>query len=210
MEFAQDTVTVVGDLKVWITGHLLGSVVALLARRNLAKTGAFLKSFLINPPFFSVPIEILFYPPFFSAAIERIKDKKLKHGIHIASSLITEGCSMAVKGYNENSPSEDPLLSLSTWVPYLFLNPADDICSEYVQYFEHRKKMKEIGAGSIEKVTTQNSIGGLFIHVIGQEAELLQLLPSVNLTINQSPSSDFKHALGIHKCWRTKLQIIQN
>nr|DAD44556.1 TPA_asm: hypothetical protein HUJ06_002786 [Nelumbo nucifera] len=107
MEVVQDT----------ITGHLLGSVVAMLAGKNMAKIGTFLKSFLINPPFFYVPIQILFTLPFFS--------------------LITAGRSMTVKGYNQNSPSEDPFLTLSTWVAYLFLNPADDICSEYVQYFEH-------------------------------------------------------------------------
>ncbi|XP_010266528.1 PREDICTED: GDSL esterase/lipase At4g10955-like [Nelumbo nucifera] len=194
MEAVQDTVTAAGDLNVWIAGHSLGSAVAMLAGKNMAKMGTFLESFLFNPPFFSAPIE-------------RIKDEKVKHGVRIASSLITAGLAVAVKGYNQNSPSEDPFLALSAWVPCLFVNPADDICSEYAGYFEHRKKMEEIGAGGIEKLATQNSIGGLFMHVIGKEAEPLHLLPSANLTINRSPSPDFKRAHGIHQWWRPNLQL---
>ncbi|KAK4485356.1 hypothetical protein RD792_007995 [Penstemon davidsonii] len=38
----------------------------------------------------------------------------------------------------------DPFIVLSSWIPYLFINPNDPICSEYVGYFEH---MEKIGDG---------------------------------------------------------------
>ncbi|KAI3865456.1 hypothetical protein MKW98_025326 [Papaver atlanticum] len=99
-----------GDINIWLTGHSLGSSMALLAGKNMAKTGIYLEAFLFNPPFFSAPIE-------------RIKDKKLKHGIRIAGSLITAGLTIAMKRHQHQPRSENPFFALSPWVPYLFVNP---------------------------------------------------------------------------------------
>ncbi|KAJ0786567.1 putative fungal lipase-like domain, alpha/Beta hydrolase [Helianthus annuus] len=126
---------------IWLTGHSLGSAMALLAGKRMAKTGIFLDSYLFNPPFFSAPLE-------------NIKDANIKHGIRIASSFLTAGLAVAAKIKNANqqrsNTPEDLFLALAGWVPCLFVNPMDHICSEYIGYFEHRKKMEEIGAGGIE------------------------------------------------------------
>ncbi|KAF8379709.1 hypothetical protein HHK36_029154 [Tetracentron sinense] len=194
MQAVRNVVAAVEDSNIWLAGHSLGSAMAMLAGKNMAKTGIFLKVFLFNPPFFSAPIE-------------RIKDKKLKHGIRIASSFITAGITVAVKGHQQRTRSEDPFVVLSAWVPCLFVNPADHICSEYIGYFEHRKKMEEIGAGGIGRLATQNSIGGLFLSAIGKESEPLHLIPSANLTVNLSPSPDFKRAHGIHQWWNPDMHL---
>lgn len=196
IQAVRNVVASAGDLNIWLTGHSLGSAMAMLAGKTMAKTGIFLEAFLFNPPFFSAPIE-------------RIKDKKLKQGIRIASSLITAGLSVAVKrNQHHRNQGDDSFAALSTWVPCLFVNPADHICSEYIGYFEHRKKMEEIGAGGIERLATQNSIGGLFMSAIAKESsEPLHLIPSANLTVNLTPSPDFKRAHGIHQWWKPDLHL---
>ncbi|CAK9163078.1 unnamed protein product [Ilex paraguariensis] len=195
MQAVQNMVAAVGNSNIWLAGHSLGSAMAMLAGKNMAKRGIFLEAFLFNPPFFSAPIE-------------RIKDKKLKHGVRIASSLITAGFAVALKGKHQKNQPDNTFVALSAWVPYLFVNPSDHICSEYIGYFEHRKKMEEIGAGGIERLATQHSIGGLFMTAIGKESEeALHLIPSANLTVNLTRSSDFKEAHGIHQWWRNDLHL---
>ncbi|KAL5552295.1 hypothetical protein UlMin_002471 [Ulmus minor] len=193
MQAVRNMVAAVGDSNVWIAGHSLGSAMAMLAGKTMAKTGIFINSFLFNPPYFSAPIE-------------RIKAKKIKHGIRIASSVITAGLTIAMKGSHQNQ-SEDPFAALSAWCPFLFVNQADHLCSEYIGYFEHRKKMEEIGAGGIERLATQNSIGGLLMKAMGKDTEALHLIPSANLTINSTPCQEFKEAHGIHQWWKDNLQL---
>ncbi|PWA47077.1 alpha/beta-Hydrolases superfamily protein [Artemisia annua] len=179
---------------IWVTGHSLGSAMALLAGKRMAKEKIFLDSYLFNPPFLSAPLE-------------NIENPNIKHGIRIASSFLTAGLAVAAKIKNanqqRNTTPEDSFLALAGWSPCLYVNPMDHICSEYIGYFEHRKKMDEIGAGGIERLATQHSISGVFLNAIGKEShEALHLLPSANLTINLSPAIDFKDAHGIHQWWR--------
>ncbi|KAI3974865.1 hypothetical protein MKX01_004976 [Papaver californicum] len=192
MQAVKNMVSVSGASNVWLTGHSLGSSIAMLAGKHMAKTGIFLESYLFNPPFISAPIE-------------RIKDKKVRHGIRIASSLITAGLTFAMK---VNQQSEDPFNVLSTWIPNLFVNPADYLCCEYIGYFEHRENMESFGAGGIERLATQNSFTGLLMNAMGWEyQEELQLIPSAYLTINRSPSQTFRRAHGIHQWFRGDLNL---
>ena len=189
MQAVRNMVAANQDKNIWLSGHSLGSSIAMLAGKNMAKTGIFLEAFLFNPPFFSAPIE-------------RIKDKKVKEGLRIASSVMTAGLAVAIKGTHQRNRFEDPFVYLSTWSPSLFVNPADHICSEYIGYFEHREKMKDIGAGGIERLATQNSILGLFKTAMGKESEPpLHLIPSAALTINSNRSPDSIRPHGIHQWW---------
>ncbi|KAG0449342.1 hypothetical protein HPP92_027382 [Vanilla planifolia] len=196
MQAVRNLVSAVGSSNIWLSGHSLGSAVASLAGRNMAKMGIFLNTFLFNPPFFSAPIE-------------RIKDKNVKQGIRIATSLVTAGLSFALKSKQQvrSTTAEDTFAILSSWIPNLFVNPSDHICSEYIGYFEHRRNMENMGVGIIEKLATQNSLGDLFLRSLGKESEPIHLLPSANLTVNLSPSPDFKQAHGIHQWWRADLHL---
>ncbi|XP_077227137.1 GDSL esterase/lipase At4g10955-like isoform X3 [Tasmannia lanceolata] len=194
MQAVRNLVSVVGYSNIWLAGHSLGSALAMHTGKNMAIVGVFLEAFLFNPPFVSAPIE-------------RIKDEKLKKGIRIASSLITAGLTVAMKGRHESPSSENSFTKLSEWIPHLFVNPADIICSEYVGYFKHREEMEKIGAGRIERLATQNSIGDLFLTAFGKESELLHLIPSANLTVNLTPSPDFKRVHGIRQWWRLDLNL---
>ncbi|KAI3954966.1 hypothetical protein MKW98_004969 [Papaver atlanticum] len=188
-------VSVSGASNVWLTGHSLGSSIAMLAGKNMARTGHFLESYLFNPPFISAPIE-------------RIKDNKVRHGIRIASSLITAGLTFAMKVNQESQQSEDPFDVLSTWIPNLFVNPSDHLCCEYIRHFEHRENMESFGAGGIARLAMKNSLTGLLMNAMGWEyQEELQLIPSAYLTINRSPSPNFKRAHGIHQWFRGDLSL---
>ncbi|KAL6979450.1 hypothetical protein U1Q18_021113 [Sarracenia purpurea var. burkii] len=196
MQAVRNTVAASGNFNICLAGHSLGAAMAMLAGKTMAKAGIFLEAFLFNPPFFSAPIE-------------RIKDKKVKQGIRIASSFIAAGLTVALKARHQQQQRnhvEDPFVALSAWVPCLFVNPGDHICSEYIGYFEHRKKMEEIGAGGIERLATQNSLGGLLMSAMGKESEdPLHLIPSANLIVNLFPAEDFKRAHGIHQWWKPDL-----
>lgn len=197
MQAVQDLIATGCSSNIWLAGHSLGSAIAMLVGKNMAKTGIFLETFLFNPPFFSAPIE-------------KIKDDKVKHGIRFTSSLITAGLAYTVKASKEkkNQSLEDSFTTLSAWLPCLFVNPADYVCSEYIGYFKHREKMSEIGAGGIEKLATQHSLGGLLMSAIGKESEEpLHLIPSANLTVNLTPVSSFKQAHGIHQWWSSDMKF---
>ncbi|RYR58861.1 hypothetical protein Ahy_A05g024725 [Arachis hypogaea] len=194
IQAVRNMIATVGDSGIWLAGHSLGSAVSLLCGKTMAKSGNFIESFLFNPPYVSAPIE-------------RIKDKKVKHGLRIAGSVITAGLTLAVKAKQKKSLSSDPFAAFSAWVPCLFVNPSDHICSEYIGYFEHRKKMEEIGAGSIERLATQNSLGCLLMGAFGKESEPLHLIPSASVTVNLTPSRDFKDAHGIHQWWKPHLHL---
>lgn len=184
-----------GSSNIWLAGHSLGSAMAMLVGKDMAKAGVFLESYLFNPPYVSAPIE-------------RIKDKKVKRGIRFAASVITAGLAIASKNNHHVNRQVDTFAALSEWIPYLFVNPSDHICSEYIGYFEHRTNMEEIGAGVIEKLATQHSIGGLVMSVMGkQPEEPLHLLPSANVIVNLSHARDFKDAHGIHQWWRPDLHL---
>ncbi|XP_057419442.1 GDSL esterase/lipase At4g10955-like [Lotus japonicus] len=195
VQAVRNMVATVGDSNVWLAGHSLGSAMAMLTGKSMAKNGMFIESFLFNPPFVSAPIE-------------RIKDERLKHGIRFAGSVITAGLTIAMKAKQQQDiPPLDPFAALAAWVPCLFVNPSDHICSEYVGYFEHRKRMEDMGAGVIERLATQNSLGGLLMSAFGKESEALHLIPSASLTVNIAPAEDFKEAHGIHQWWQPDLRL---
>jgi len=189
----QNVVSATGSSNIWLAGHSLGAAIATIAGKTIAKTGILLDAFLFNPPFVSAPIE-------------RIKDEEIKHGIRIAGSLITAGL-VALKSMRERPNVEDAFAMLSSWVPCLFVHPDDHICSEYIGYFKHRKNMEEMGAGIIERLATQNSIGGLFMSAFGKESDPFHLLPSASLTVNLIPYGDFKRAHALHQWWRLDLHL---
>lgn len=185
-----------GVSDIWLAGHSLGSSIALLIGRDMVKMGIHLETYLFNPPFTSLPIEKI------------MTNEKLKHGIRFAHSVLTAGLASAVNIHRPKPPHKiDPFALLSAWVPYLFVNPSDPICAEYIGYFEHREKMVAIGAGEIGRIATQNSIRSIIGNATGKDqSEPSHLLPSAFVTINLSPSPDFKTAHGIHQWWNPDLQ----
>ncbi|GAU12472.1 hypothetical protein TSUD_230050 [Trifolium subterraneum] len=179
---------------IWLAGHSLGSCIALHAGKTMAKSGIFIESFLFNPPFPSTPIN------------QMIKSEKKKHRIRIFGSVVKTGINI-VLNLDKKSSSYNSFFALSDWIPSLFVNPSDYICSEYVGYFEHRIKMEEIGAGGIESIATQSSVGSLIMGAFGKESEPVHLIPSAILTVNLTPQHNCIKAHGIDQWWKPDLQL---
>lgn len=183
--------------KVWLAGHSLGSAIATLAAKTLARSGhVVLPTFLFNAPFVSAPVE-------------RIGDRRVRQGIRIASSFVTAGVAALVQKGGAAVHADAAFAALAVWVPNLFVNPADPISAEYVGYFDHRRKMEDIGAGDVGRLATRNSVKDLLLGIGkgGGGCEPLHLFPSAVLTVNRAPSPDFKTAHGIHQWWRQDLVL---
>ncbi|KAK2425872.1 GDSL esterase/lipase [Trifolium repens] len=175
---------------IWLAGHSLGSCIALHAGKTMAKSGIFIESFLFNPPFLSPPINQI------------INCEGMKHGIRIIGSILTSATVAIAVNLDMQSSDLTSFATMSDWIPSLFVNPSDGICSEYVSYFEHRRKMEEIGAGSIGKIATQNSVVSLMMSAFGKESEPLHLIPSAILIKNLTPRQSFKEDHGIQQWWK--------
>ncbi|KAK9668412.1 hypothetical protein RND81_13G058700 [Saponaria officinalis] len=196
IQAVRDVVASSQNRNVWLAGHSLGAAMAILAGKEMAIMGTFLESFFFNPPFFSAPLE-------------GIKDERVKHGIRIAGSVITAGLAfaMSVKKPQQKNRSVETFSALTSWVPNLYVHPADHICSEYIGYFQHREKMEQLGVGAIEKLATQHSLGGLVMTAFGKEAEPSHLLPSACLTINTAHASDLKKAHALLQWWKPESEV---
>ncbi|GJZ65763.1 GDSL esterase/lipase [Tanacetum coccineum] len=185
-EAVSSTVSNVGPMNVWLAGHSLGASIALLAGRNMAKSWLQLETYLFNPPFFSFPIE------------KMIKNETIRHGVRIVGSLMTAGIASVMK-LKRDDHEEDPFIVLSEWTPYMFVNPSDPICAEYIGYFQHRERMEDIGKEKIARIATRHSIGSLISGAMGRDSEAFHILPTAYVTVNLNPSDDFKKAHGIHQ-----------
>ncbi|KAL8252008.1 hypothetical protein R6Q59_035701 [Mikania micrantha] len=188
-EAVLNTVDLAGAANVWLAGHSLGASIAMLAGRKLAKCELYLETYLFNPPFNSVPIENL------------IKNRTLKHVVRIWASLMKAEMATAMRRRSED-PEEDAFIMLSEWMPNLFVNPSDPICAEYIGYFKHRVNMDELGMGDVEKIAARDSIISLISRAFGRESEPLHLLPTANLTVNDSLTNGVNKAHKIHQWWQ--------
>lgn len=199
MHSIQNTIDIAGSDNVWLAGDSLGSAIALLAGKNMSKKGYNLPTYLFNSPFTSAPLE-------------RINHQKITQGIHIASSVMKVGISAALKGHHHHhdhtshDEHDDPFAELSAWVPHLFVNPGDHICSGYINYFAEGE-VEKIGARKIEKIATKCTLESLLSDALDRNSEPLHLLPSLELNINMGHTSGFRAAHGIEQWWDPHLRF---
>ena len=59
--------------------------------------------------------------------------------------------------------------------------------------------MVRIGASAIERRAAQNSYRTLLLNALGKESEPAHLIPSGFMTINLSPTNDFKQSHGVEQ-----------
>jgi hypothetical protein len=172
---------------IWLASHSLGSAIALHVGKTMAKSGIFIESFLFNPPFPSVPLD------------QVSNCKPIKQMFRFGGSVIK--ASLGAMNSDKKRSSNDSFSALSAWIPNLFVNRSDYICSKYVEYFEHRIKMEEIGFGGVGNLATQNSLSSQIMSAFGKESEPLHLIPSALLIVNLTPPPhNITEAHWIHRC----------
>ncbi|GMY07520.1 GDSL esterase/lipase At4g10955-like [Fagus crenata] len=203
MQNVERTFNLDGAPTVWLAGHSLGSAIALLAGKKMAKMGYNLETYLFNPPFLS-PSDIFKY-----------------EWVNSVIRQVNSVCKASLSKLGRQ-PYDDPFDMLSNWVPYLFVNPHDPICGKYIGYFEHRITMKKKGHEKVERRATKTSLRSQFSRKIGysnsEADEPLHLLPSADLTINRGPKQKIegahkiKGAHGIEQWWNPymKYEFIEN
>ena len=96
-----------GAKNVWLVGHSLGSAIALLVGKKMARASFPLETYVFNPPFMS------------------LSERNLKTNYHILKSVLKACIAGILKGGDE----DDQFRKLCTWIPKLFVNVDDFICS---------------------------------------------------------------------------------
>ncbi|KAJ3684825.1 hypothetical protein LUZ61_013989 [Rhynchospora tenuis] len=161
-----------GHQKIWLAGHSLGAAIAILVGKWMAKSNVFVQSFLFNPPYVSIPIE------------KTIGSTKIKNGIRVANGFLKAGFVSLLKP-EVSTTSNDCFEMLESWVPQLFVNHDDDICCEYIGYYERKEKMKAIDASHVEAIIAKNSVRDLVWNFSGNVSEPLHSIPSAVLNVNK-------------------------
>ncbi|KAL5998968.1 hypothetical protein ACLOJK_009917 [Asimina triloba] len=203
-----------GDLdgsstSVWLAGHSLGASLATLVGKSMAKRGVYLETFLFNPPFPACPISKI--RPQRLAEKVRVADSHFKSWLadnaeHSRARKRRKGNKQPLKSDEEE---EECLDNLSKWVPHLFLNPRDLVCSEYISYFKHRNTMQEIGAGQTERVASQHCKSAFLMPAWfrGKNSDPFHLLPSANLIINGNQPQGFPEDHALQQWWQPDFQM---
>ncbi|KAL6320333.1 hypothetical protein AAG906_007030 [Vitis piasezkii] len=152
---------------IWLAGHSLGSAIAMLVGKSMAQEeGKYLKTFLFNPPFLSPSLSRIINSP------------RLENAICSAKNFLKAGISF-VGGDHLWQTRHDQFNKLSHWIPNLFVNKDDPICSRYIDHFENRKIEDEIH--SIRSATKAAFV---------KDPQLpIYLLPKAYLTISKISSS---------------------
>ena len=187
-----------------LTGHSLGAAIALQVGKDITKKGSHIPTYLFNPPYTCAPIE-------------RINNPYLKSKIRVAKSMVTAGVYKVVKKNNTLARELDPFYSLCSWIPNLFVNPNDPFSCEYIGYFEHRGRMKEMGKDKTENIAMKNSLMSMLAGAFGRDNEAPHLIPlallvknivSLGLTIKEAHCVD--QWWKPHPHWHSKLYLWEN
>ncbi|VVB14102.1 unnamed protein product [Arabis nemorensis] len=194
MEAIHTVVAKHGQRSVWLAGHSLGAGLALLAGKTMSKLGFFLETYVFNPPISSLPLEKL------------LNHKLLNDGTRIAGSVLKAGVARIFKDLKVQQ--DDLAMNIAPWIPHLYVNPADPICSEYIGYFKNKSFMSKMGWSEMERIATKNPLRSLFmVGKVGTSSlsylstEPLHLLSSANMTVNKSGSYNSMVAHGLHQWW---------
>ncbi|EFH48358.1 hypothetical protein ARALYDRAFT_910447 [Arabidopsis lyrata subsp. lyrata] len=109
---------------------------------------------------------------------------------------------------------DDP--NKASWIPYLYVDPADPICAGYIDYLKHKKFMSKIGASKIEKAGSGKSVRCLLLERKGKSSssdlstEPLHLLPSADMIVNKNKPTTSMTAHGLHQWWERDSSLRAN
>lgn len=190
----EDTASSEGASKVWLVGHSLGSAIALLAGKNMVKDeddGCFLNTYLFNPPFLSIPIDMWF-------------KGKAKSVVRLSVCAARATISIVRDGLQAH---DSPVKRSHDWVPHLFVNEGDPICNGYIGHFRRKRYMAKLGLGNIERRAASISLRSLH-----SGTEALHYIPSADLITKKDQLQDdqgvfrnYKRAHGLEQWWNLNI-----
>ncbi|CAH8334367.1 unnamed protein product [Eruca vesicaria subsp. sativa] len=169
-------------VSVWLAGHSLGAGIALLAAKTMTKRGFPLETYAFNPPNSSLPLE-------------KLSDIDVFKRVFRFSESFFKG-TIAVFSHNKTQ-QHDP--RLAAWTPYVYVNPSDIVCAEYVGDVKHKNFMVDFGLGKIESVGAGISLRSLIFGI--ERAEPIQHLLSADITVNKNKLNVVETDNVLKKCW---------
>ncbi|KAI4334828.1 hypothetical protein L6164_013537 [Bauhinia variegata] len=204
VEIIKEMVASAGAANVWLAGYSLGAAITLLAAKEMAKMSdqPHLETYLFNPPFISL-------------SLEWMENQELKRGINVTRTFLRGAIAVAKSavvglmadddGGGSSRQFDNPFAAISGWVPHLFVNRGDIICSGYIGYFENREEMKKKGMGRLEMLASRESIIRNFFS--NQKIEPAHLLASAVLHVNSRQSTNLKSDHSHRQWWDPLLTI---
>ncbi|KAG7551728.1 Fungal lipase-like domain [Arabidopsis thaliana x Arabidopsis arenosa] len=182
---------------IWLAGHSLGAALALLAGKTMTSFGFLLESYIFNPPISCIPLEQL------------PGGKKIKGVFQFTKTVVKATVAMVLTDLQVQE--DDP--KTASWIPYLYVNPADPICAGYIDYFKHKTFMSKIGASKIEKAGAGKSVRSLLMGKSSSSdlsTEPLHLLPSADMIVNKNKPTKSMTAHGLHQWWERDSAMREN
>ncbi|XP_019090222.1 PREDICTED: GDSL esterase/lipase At4g10955-like [Camelina sativa] len=188
------------DSVIWLAGHSSGAALALIAGKTMTRSGCFLESHIFNPPFSSIPIEQIPGGSLF------------KHVFQTAKSVVKSTIGAIV-----NLPqNQEDKSKVASWIPHLYVNPNDSICSGIMHYFKRRSVMSKFGADGIEKMAASISYASELVGKFKGSSpsdlskEPLYVLPSADMTVNNSKPTKSTPAHALHQWWERDPAVREN
>ncbi|AED93272.1 unnamed protein product [Arabidopsis thaliana] len=185
------------EAAIWLAGHSLGAALVLLAGKTMTSFGFLLESYIFNPPISCIPLEQL------------PGGKKIKGVFQFTKTVVKATVAMVLTDLQVQE--DDP--KTASWIPYLYVNPADPICAGYIDYFRHKTFMSEIGASHIERIGAGKSVRSLLMGKSSSSdlsTEPLHLLPSADMIVNKNKPTKVMTAHGLHQWWERDSAMREN
>lgn len=186
---------------VCLTGHSKGASLALLVGRKLAEERCLLETHLFNPPFPTLPIELL----------PVSKEVKLvAHMVHDIAALVTSRSLLSAK---ERKRERAAFHVIRPWLPHLYVNVRDPICSSYVGYFQATRYLQNLMGESFgfHQSSTPHSIAAVlysYVNLSGSKPD--HLIPSAYLHVNHiAESKDVAAAHYLSQWWDVDMQLLK-
>lgn len=169
-----------GQQSVCLTGHSKGAALGLLVGRRLAEEGCFLEAHLFNPPHPSLPTATMSIPD------------KITTAAHVCHNVLANGLAHVLQDEKTRTHDRDTFQAIIPWLPHLYLNVHDPICSSYIRYFEahrHMPNLKGRWFGFAISSTPRSIRAVLRSSMSGADAKPDHLIPSAYLHVNEIPST---------------------
>lgn len=169
--------------EVCLAGHSKGAALALLMGRELAEGEGnqgprrFLEAHLFNPPHPAIP--------------RTEPSSKLAAISHEAHKVFANALSRALQHNDTRQDENRKFLSIRDWLPHLYVNAQDIICSAYITHFQDDHLLPEKLRASFPELfsATPHSIRGILRSYFLKEDDSRpdHLIPSACLHINGNP-----------------------
>ncbi|KAJ7296665.1 hypothetical protein O6H91_06G138800 [Diphasiastrum complanatum] len=177
---------------VCVVGHSLGAAIGLLVARKLAEDGSLLEAHLFNPPFASIPLETL-------------AGSTVALGVNMMYTLATAGLALLLQNFEHGKQVMAAFTAVQSWVPDMYVNVKDAICSGYLEYFSVRKMIAS--QKTLVSLTAPFSFRGIIHFMHGMDSKPYHLIPSARLHVSSRKSDGYLASHSLSRWWSPEAEL---